>query len=269
MKEKNMDIQLPVVLITGAGRGLGRGIALQMAKEGCSVVINFVHNAKAAADAAAACSELRKDPCQQFFAVQADISLGKERERLVAAVLEKAGRIDALVNNAGIAPKVRTDITSATEDSFDIVINTNLKGPYFLTQAVADYWLTKHPEPKLRNGFKVIFITSLSTYTASINRGEYCIAKAGLSMARQLWAARLAPENIQVVELRPGIMSTDMTAGAKAKYDKLISEGLVPQERWGTAEDMGLAAAAILKGEFPFSAGAVIDIDGGFQLRRL
>jgi 3-oxoacyl-[acyl-carrier protein] reductase len=141
-------------------------------------------------------------------------------------------------------------------------------GPYFLTQEVANYWLKEKPEP-LKGGFRIIFVTSISSHTASISRGDYCISKAGLSMAVQLWAQRLADDNIQVYELRPGIMKTDMTAGVTSKYDSLIEGGLVPQKRWGTAKDLGLAATSLIDGNFPFSTGTVIDIDGGFQIRHL
>ena len=182
---------------------------------------------------------------------------------------EKFGRVDVLVNNAGVAPRQRADITEMAERSFEEVLRTNLQGPFFLTQEVVNLWLKETISPALKDGFKLIFITSVSAYTASINRGEYCISKAGLSMARQLWASRLAAEGIQVFEIRPGIMATDMTSGVKDKYDRLLEEGLVPQKRWGTPKDVGLAVCAILGGGFPFSTGAVIDVDGGFCLRRL
>ena len=153
--------------------------------------------------------------------------------------------------------------------SFEKLIRVNLQGPYFLTQRIARYWLEEKPSPLLKAGFAVIFVTSISADTASIQRGEYCISKAGLSMARQLWATRLASEAIQVLELRPGIMLTEMTSGVKEKYDPLIAEGLVPQKRWGTPEDLGLAVTAVLDGHFPYSTGTVIDVDGGFHLQRL
>ena len=149
-------------------------------------------------------------------------------------------------------------------------MNTNLKGPYFLTQAVASYWLNDKPDPILPHGFCVIFITSISAHTASTSRGEYCISKAGLSMAAQLWSARLAGDGIPVYEIRPGIMKSDMTSGVVDNYDNLIKEeGLVPQRRWGTAEDVGRAVTSLVAGDFPFSTGAIIDVDGGFQIRQL
>ena len=178
-------------------------------------------------------------------------------------------RIDALVNNAGMAPRVRADITETTEESYDEVMGVNLKGPYFLAQLVARHWLAHPGQSRLPDGYKLIFITSISADTASINRGEYCLSKAGLTMACQLWAARLAGEGVQVFEIRPGIMATDMTAGVKEKYDRLIKEGLVPQQRWGQPEDVGRGVEAILKGYLPFSTGQVISVDGGLHLRRL
>jgi len=258
-----------VILVTGAGRGLGRGIAVQLAAEGCSVAINFVGNRGAAEETAALCVKASRSRNQEFPTIQADIGSGPDRARLVADTLSRLGRIDALVNNAGIAPRVRADLTDASEESFVELIRVNLQGPYFLTQAVARYWLDGGPGPALPAGYKVVFITSISAETASVDRGDYCVSKAGLAMAVQLWAARLAAHNIQVVEVRPGIMATDMTAAARAKYDRLLAGGLVPQGRWGTPEDVGLAVRSIIAGQLPFSTGSVIAVDGGFHIRRL
>jgi NAD(P)-dependent dehydrogenase (short-subunit alcohol dehydrogenase family) len=255
--------------VTGAGRGLGRGVALQLAAEGCSVAVNYVGNAAAAGETAALCRRAAKSPEQAFVALQADIGSRADRARLVRETLASFGRIDALVNNAGIAPRVRADLSLATEESFEELLRVNLQGPYFLTQAVARYWLETRPVPALPTGFKVVFVTSVSAHTASTERGDYCVSKAGLAMAAQLWAARLAPENIQVIEIRPGIMATDMTAGVTEKYDRLLAAGLVPQNRWGTPEDVGLAVRAIIAGQFPFSTGSVIAVDGGLSIRRL
>ncbi|HZZ57050.1 MAG TPA: 3-ketoacyl-ACP reductase [Opitutaceae bacterium] len=259
----------PAILVTGASRGLGRGIALRLAAEGCSVAVNFCGNRRAAEETAALCRKAAGSKRQKFPVIQADIGRAPDRARLVAEALAGLGRIDALVNNAGVAPRVRADLTEATEASFDEVLGTNLRGPYFLTQAVVRYWLQDRPRPAIASGFKVIFVTSISADTASTDRGDYCISKAGLAMAAHLWATRLARENIQVIELRPGVMATDMTAGVKGKYDRLMAGGLVPQNRWGTGEDVGLAVGAILAGRLPFSTGSVIHIDGGAHLRRL
>ncbi|PTX94492.1 3-ketoacyl-ACP reductase [Opitutus sp. ER46] len=263
------DTPAPVVLVTGASRGLGRGIACQLAAEGCSVAINYAGNLAAAEETVALCRAAAPNPAQRFIPIQADIGSGADRARLVAETCRHFGRIDALVNNAGIAPKVRADITEAREEDFESLLHTNLVGPHFLTQVVANYWLKEKPAPRLPGGFKVVFVTSVSADTASINRGDYCISKAGLAMSAHLWAVRLAADNIQVVELRPGIMATDMTAGVRGKYDELLATGLVPQRRWGTAEDVGRAVRAVIAGHFNFSTGSVISIDGGLHLRRL
>jgi NAD(P)-dependent dehydrogenase (short-subunit alcohol dehydrogenase family) len=259
----------PVILVTGASRGLGRGVALSLAKEGYDVAIHYASNRAAADEAAQLCRDAALDKAQRFFPVSAQLASASERAAMIDAVLGEFGCIDGLVNNAGIAPKVRADITEATEESFDEVIAVNLRGPYFLSQLVANWWLAHPGKSRLPGGYKLVFVTSMSVHTASVNRGEYCIAKAGLSMASQLWSVRLAGEGVQVFEVRPGIMKTDMTAKVTDKYDKLIAEGLVPQLRWGTPEDLGLSVAALCRGDLPFSTGAVIDVDGGFQLRRL
>lgn len=259
----------PVILVTGASRGLGRGVALSLAKEGYDVAVHYASNRAAADEAVQLCRDAALDKAQRFFPVSAQLASASERAAMMAAVLGEFGRIDGLVNNAGIAPKVRADITEADEENFDEVIAVNLRGPYFLSQLAAKWWLAHPGQSLLPAGYKLVFVTSISVHTASVNRGEYCIAKAGLAMAAQLWSVRLAAEGVQVYEVRPGIMKTDMTAGVTAKYDKLIAEGLVPQLRWGTPEDVGLSVAALCRGDFPFSTGAVIDVDGGFQLRRL
>jgi 3-oxoacyl-[acyl-carrier protein] reductase len=257
-----------VVLVTGASRGLGRGIAIELARNGYSVAINYASNAAAADKTVQLCKDVAIHVSQLFLPAQGDVSCADSRAAMLERVNNELGQIDALVNNAGIAPKLRADITQATEDSFDELINTNLKGPYFLTQAVVNQWL-KGQRSRIESGFKVVFITSVSSITASVSRGEYCISKAGLSMAVQLWASRLAEHGIQVYELRPGIMKTDMTSAVAEKYNSSIADGLVPQRRWGTAQDVGLGVAALIDGTFPYSTGTVIDIDGGLQMRTL
>ena len=259
----------PVVLVTGASRGLGRGIAEILAGDGLSVAINYASNRAAAEETAAACRRLGPDPQQLFITVGGNVGVGLDRARIVAETLAGLARIDALVNNAGMAPRVRADIVDATEESFDEVIAVNLKGPHFLSQLVARHWLGRKGESPLPGGFKLVNVSSISAYMASINRGEYCISKAGLSMVTKLWASRLASEGVQVFEIRPGIMATDMTAGVKEKYDQLIAGGLVPQQRWGTGEDVGRAVSALLRGGFSFSTGDVVNVDGGIHLQRL
>lgn len=262
-------MSLPTILVTGASRGLGRGIAIELAKTGHSVAINYSSNRAAAEQTVSLCETVALGEKQKFVPVQGDISSSPSRANMLATVLADFGRIDGLVNNAGIAPKQRADITESSEASFDALIETNLKGPYFLTQSIVNHWLTKPYEPAIGSGFKVVFVTSISSHTCSVTRGDYCISKAGLSMATQLWSQRCADENIQVYEVRPGIMKTDMTEAVTDKYDALIADGLVPQRRWGTAQDLGLGVSALLEGKFPFSTGTVIDIDGGFKIRHL
>ena len=259
----------PVVLVTGASRGLGRGIALTLAAEGYDLAIHYASNAAAAEETVVACKAVSKDPAQRFLPVSAQLASSEQRSSMIGKVIAELGHLDALVNNAGMAPRVRADITEAGEESFDELISVNLKGPYFLSQLAANYWLKNPGKSRLSGGYKLLFVTSISASTASVNRGDYCISKAGLAMVSQLWATRLAAEGVQVLELRPGIMATDMTSGVKGKYDALIADGLVPQKRWGTPEDVGLAVKAICRGDFPFSTGDVIYLDGGFHLRRL
>jgi NAD(P)-dependent dehydrogenase (short-subunit alcohol dehydrogenase family) len=270
----------PVALITGASRGIGRGISLALGKTGFDLVINFVGNAAAAGKTAADCAAvarqcgraIRAEPCQ------ADVSLAPDRQRLVDFTRSAFGRLDLLVNNAGVAPAVRADILEATEQSFDRLINVNVKGPYFLTQLAAR-WMVEQAAPRAAapeasdaaGPFrpKIITISSVSAYTASTNRGDYCVSKAALSMVTPLFAARLAEYGINVYEIRPGIIATDMTGPVKEKYDQLIGDGLTPIRRWGSPEDVGKAVAAIAQDLLPFSTGEVINVDGGFHLRRL
>jgi len=259
-----------VALITGASRGIGRGIALELARIGWSAVINYAGNETAARQTADDCAKLA--PKARFEICQADISKADDRARLVAFCKEKFGRLDMLVNNAGIAPKVRADILESGEESFDHLMNVNLKGPYFLTQQVAKWMVEQSRTPKSQipnPNFKIVTISSVSAYTASVNRGDYCVSKAGLSMMTKLFAARLAEFGIGVFEIRPGVIETDMTGPVKAKYDKMIADGLTPIKRWGKPEDIGRAVVAIAQDLLPFSTGEVINVDGGFHLRTL
>lgn len=261
--------KIPAILVTGASRGLGRGIAQCCARSGFSVAVHYASNEAAARETIALCQSAAVSPGQQFVPVPGNLAAALERNAVFDKALSALGHIDGLVNNAGMAPRARADLADTTEASYDEVMGVNLKGPYFLSQQAARYWLAHPGQSRLAGGYKLVFITSISANTASVNRGEYCLSKAGLAMAAQLWAARLANDGVQVFEIRPGIMETDMTAGVKEKYDRLIAEGLVPQMRWGTPEDVGHAVEAVLRGQLPFSTGAVIPVDGGFQLRRL
>jgi 3-oxoacyl-[acyl-carrier protein] reductase len=257
----------PVSLVTGAGRGIGRGVAIELAKLGHAVVINYAGNAGAAEE----CLRLVREAGGDGITARADVSVSADRERLVQETLEAYGRIDLLVNNAGVAPSVRADLLEASEESFDRLINVNLKGPYFLTQLVARRMIEQAQRGDL-NAFglpRIVTITSVSAYAASINRGDYCVAKAGLAMMTALYAARLAEYGVNVYEVRPGVIATDMTDGVKEKYDRMIDQGAWPIRRWGQPEDVGRAVAAIARGDFPYSTGEVINIDGGFHLRTL
>jgi 3-oxoacyl-[acyl-carrier protein] reductase len=263
----------PVALITGASRGIGRGIALECAKLGYDLVINFASRQAMAQQTAADCRSAAKDTGQTIRAecCQADIGDAAQRGELVAFAKSTYSRLDLLVNNAGVAPEDRVDILEASEQSFDRLIRVNVKGPYFLTQLCAR-WMIEQREKgafPLRYEPAIVTISSISAYTASLNRGDYCVAKAALGMLTPLFAARLAEHGIHVYEIRPGIIATDMTAPVKAKYDKLIEDGLTPIRRWGTPEDVGKAVAGIAAGALPFSTGEVINVDGGFHIRRL
>jgi NAD(P)-dependent dehydrogenase (short-subunit alcohol dehydrogenase family) len=257
----------PAALITGSSRGIGRGIALALAKAGThDLVINYAGNEAAANECRALCLEagagrIRVEICQ------GDISIAADRARLLDFVRSSFGRLDLLVNNAGVAPNVRADLLDAGEGSFDRLISINLKGPYFLTQAAAKWMIACPPLDGVSRA--VVNITSISAYTASVNRGDYCIAKAGLAMMTKLFAARLAEFRIGVFEIRPGVIETDMTGPVKEKYDKLFAEGLAPINRWGRPDDIGRAVTAIASGAFPYSTGEVINVDGGYHLRVL
>lgn len=260
----------PVALITGGSRGIGRGIAIELAKLGYDLIINYASNHEAARltlkeCVAAASTKQRKIQAEIF---QADISKPSHRRQLVDFVRRKFRRLDLLVNNAGVPPKVRQDILNATEKSFDEVLDINLKGPYFLTQLAASWMVAQRDEDPGRKP-KIVFISSISAVVASVNRGEYCVSKAGLSMVTKLYAARLAEYGINVYEIRPGIIETDMVVPVKEKYDKLISEGISPIRRWGRPEDVGKAVAAIAQDLLPFSTGEVLYVDGGLHIERL
>jgi NAD(P)-dependent dehydrogenase (short-subunit alcohol dehydrogenase family) len=253
-----------VALVTGAGRGIGLGIARCLAKDGCDIVACGV---RAESEVADTLSELRSLGARTLYC-QADVADPAARKTMLDAVRTVFGRLNILVNNAGVAPKVRTDILDATEESFERLIRINLQGPYFLTQGVANWMVTQRKADAAFTGC-IINVSSISATVASVGRGEYCISKAGISMATQLWAARLGEFDIPVYEIRPGIIKTDMTSGVQAKYDKLISEGLLVQSRWGLPEDVGRAAAMLVRGDLAYSTGQVIMVDGGFNVARL
>lgn len=257
----------PVALVTGASRGIGRAIALQLARDGHAIAINSVSPPALNSPAETLRDEITALGSDAHI-IRADISLTADRQRLIDEIRTRFQRFDLLVNNAGVAPTERRPLLEASEESFDRVLNINLKGAYFLTQLAAKFMLdlqyrTIVPTPR------ICFITSISAYTASTNRGDYCISKAGLSMAASLWAAELAPHNIPVIEIRPGIVTTDMTAAVKEKYDAIIAQGAFPQKRWGTPEDVAKVVSAFARGDFDYSTGIAVDVSGGFQLKRL
>lgn len=254
----------PAALVTGGSRGIGRGICVALARLGWRLGVNYTAHAAAAQEAL----ELVKQAGGEGEAVQGDVADTAQRKSLVDFMLRRFGRLDALVNNAGVAPEARADILEATESSYDRVMSINLKGPYFLTQLAARAMIEQIRAGRIPHGF-IVNISSISAYTASVNRGEYCISKAGMTMLTKLFAARLADEKINVYEVRPGVIATDMTGPVKAKYDRLFAEGLTPIRRWGQPEDIGACVAAILRGDFPYSTGQVFDVDGGFHLHRL
>jgi 3-oxoacyl-[acyl-carrier protein] reductase len=253
-----------VALVTGAGRGIGRGIALALAEHGWTVVVNYRGNAEAARETAAQVEAAGG----RTLLVQADIAQAADRERLLAETLKAFGRLDLLVNNAGMGPRQRVDLLETSEASYDEVMAVNLKGPFFLTQAVAKAMIALSQAGTI-HAPKIINIGSMSAYTSSVSRAEYCLSKAGIAMMTALFADRLACDGINVYELRPGIIDTDMTSVVKGKYDALIADGLTPIRRWGQPEDVAAAVVAIAEGYLPYSTGEVINVDGGFHLRRL
>ena len=253
-----------VALVTGASRGIGRAIALALADIHFDVLLNYVSSHQTALS-------LKKEIEQRGVRAeifQADISRLEDHHRLIQFLTECFGRIDVLVNNAGVAPKVREDLLKTSPESFDRLMATNLRGPFFLTQQIA-LWMIQLKESISGYSPCVVNISSISAYTSSPSRAEYCISKAGVAMMSLLYADRLAEYGISVFEVRPGIIQTDMTVGVRDKYDKLIAEGLTPIRRWGQPEDVGKAVAAIVQGFFPYSTGEVINVDGGFHMRRL
>lgn len=251
-------------LITGGSRGIGFGIALELAKAGFALAINGVREES---ETKAALDELRSYGTEVLYA-RGDISKSGERVIILDQVLQKLGPVNVLVNNAGVAPLERRDLLDATEESYDRVMEINLKGPYFFTQLVARHML-EQVQKKRDYSACIINVSSISASLASVNRGEYCISKAGVSMATSLWAVRLGEYNIPVYEIQPGIIKTDMTAGVQEKYDRLIEEGLCVQKRWGLPEDVGKVACAMATGSMPYSSGQVVMVDGGLTLPRL
>ncbi|MEC9080982.1 MAG: 3-ketoacyl-ACP reductase [Verrucomicrobiota bacterium] len=259
-----------VALITGASRGIGRGIAFELAAEGFDMVLNFAANQSAAADTAKRCIEFACDAGHEIRVelCQANVGQAVDREQLILFTRESLGRLDLLVNNAGITSIGRADLLNATEENWDALMAVNLKGPFFLSQLAAR-WMIEQAEADQECHPKIINISSVSAHAVSTNRGDYCVAKAGLGMVTKLFAVRLAEKGINVYEICPGVIASDMTAPVKGKYDKLITEGLTPIRRWGEPGDVGRAVAVLANGAFSFTTGDVFNVEGGFHIRIL
>jgi NAD(P)-dependent dehydrogenase (short-subunit alcohol dehydrogenase family) len=253
-----------VALVTGGSRGIGLGISKCLASEGHKLAICGQRPEKQVSDVLSA---LRKAGVEVRY-IQADVAKRDDRSHLLSQIKEHFGCLNVLVNNAGVAPEKRVDMLETSEESFDRVMDVNLKGPYFLTQAAARWMLLQKQADSNYEGC-VVNISSISATVASPSRGEYCISKAGLSMATKLWAAHLGESGIPVYEVRPGVVMTDMTAGVREHYQKLIDGGLTIQRRWGLPEDVGKAVAMLVRGDLVYSTGQVIMVDGGLTVHRL
>lgn len=252
-----------VALITGGARGIGLGIARKLARSGWSLMLNGIRPEEQVTEVLEELTQLGS----QVSYVSANVGTQDGREQMISAVQSKYGRLDSLINNAGITSPGRKDILEAEEDDFDHVMNINLKGPFFLTKLAASM-IRQTVETDGDRG-SVIFVSSISAEFVSINRGDYCLTKAALGMATKLWATRLAEFGIDVYEVRPGVIRSDMTAGVTEKYDKLISEGLTLDRRWGETEDVGRAVHSLVSGEVPYATGQVLKIDGGMTIHSL
>lgn len=253
-----------VALVTGGSRGIGFGVALSLARDGFALAINGV---RAESEAGGSLEALRAAGAEVIYC-RGDVSSAPDRQAIMDRVREHFGRIHVLVNNAGVAPKRRQHILEATEESFEYVLRTNLQGPYFLTQSFAR-WMIAQREVDPEYSACIVNVGSISATVASVNRGEYCLSKAGIAMMTRLWAVALGEHGIPVYEVQPGVIDTDMTSGVKEKYDRLIEGGLTVQKRWGTANDVGLVVAALARGDLPYSTGQVVMVDGGLTLPRL
>jgi NAD(P)-dependent dehydrogenase (short-subunit alcohol dehydrogenase family) len=254
----------PAAIVTGASRGIGRSVAIALGSAGYRVIVNYARSVAAAQEVA---DEIRRNG-GEAIAVQASVGKGADRQRLVDEALARFDRIDLLVNNAGITSQGRKDLLEATEDSWDVVFDTNLKGPFFLSQQVANHMIQLREGGQLERG-TIINVSSISAFAVSTNRADYCLTKAAMRMMTMLFATRLAEESIRVYEICPGIIATDMTAAVQEKYDRLIADGLTPIRRWGQPEDIAKAVLALADDQFPFSTGDCIHVDGGFHIRQL
>lgn len=256
-------------IITGAGQGIGRGIALELAQNDFNIVgIDILFQPENKEKGLFEVKERVRELGAEFLPVQGDISNLQDHEKIIQQTLEKFGSIDVLVNNAGVAPKQRLDVLETSPESYDRVMTINTRGPFFLTQKVAKQMVQQRKDDPSIKPY-IIFISSISAYYSSPSRAEYCLSKAAISQAARIYADRLSAEGINVFELRPGIIMTDMTAAVKEKYDKLIAEGLIPQMRWGYPQDVGKAVVGLVNGYFDYSTGLVAEISGGMNICRL
>jgi len=265
----NVNDRRPVAFITGASRGIGRGIAVELARHGYDIAgSSRVLDSQNSESGILEVKQRVEESGATFLPAQGDVSILDDHDRMIKTIVDHFGRIDLLVNNAGVSPNLRLDVLETTPESFDRVMSINSRGPFFLTQAVARQMLA---QIQAAAGIKpkIIFITSVSAYMSSTSRAEYCLSKAALSMAAAIFADRLSVSGINVYEVRPGIIKTEMTATVQEKYDRLIDEGLIPQGRWGLPEDVGKAVVALVSGGFEYSTGAVIEVSGGMNVRRL
>ncbi len=253
-----------VALITGGTRGIGLGIAKELGMAGFKLALC---GQREETSIEPVLEDLRELGCEVAY-FRSDVSSPEDRPKLVEAVMKRFGKVNVLVNNAGVAPKERRDILDATEESFEHVLHVNLQGPYFLTQLIANQMIgiKKHLPEEF---FCIINVSSVSATVASVNRGEYCISKAGIAMATKLWATRLGEFDIPVYEIQPGVIRTDMTSGVQEKYDQMFRNGLAIQQRWGLPEDVGKVAAAMATASMPYSTGQVVMVDGGMSIQRL
>jgi 3-oxoacyl-[acyl-carrier protein] reductase len=253
-----------VALVTGGTRGIGFGVATSLGKEGFNLCVCGLRPAEAAEESLA---KLRATGAEVLY-VRADIGSKPDRDNLIREVEARYGALHVLVNNAGVAPDVRADILEAGEESFERLMRINLQGPYFVTQAAANF-MARQKQADASFAGAIINVTSVSAEVASVNRGDYCVSKAGLAMASKLFAARMGEFGVPVYEVRPGIIATDMTSGVTGKYDALIANGLLVDPRWGTPEDIGRVVAALARGDMPYATGSVLHVDGGLTLQRL
>ncbi|MHA1688809.1 MAG: 3-ketoacyl-ACP reductase [Promethearchaeota archaeon] len=258
-----------IALVTGSTHGIGKAIALELARLNYSIVINGASTEKLSGNYISQLKSIFKDNQDKFIYIKADISNRAEREKLIEAIKKKFNRIDVLVNNAGVAPRERKDLLESSEEEFERVMKINLQGPYFLTQSIAKWMIDLKKKFQKEYNPYIINISSISSFTASPNRGEYCVSKAGLTMMTKLYAVRLAELGIPVFEVQPGIIKTPMTEPVREKYDKLFENGLTPISRWGLPEEVARVVATIVEGNLPYSTGEIIHVDGGFHLHRL